>query len=328
MSVPTEIWENAAAADGKRNTPLVSVAVPFYKVDVCSLAEALIQQSQTLAASVELLFADDASHDMEHTNRLKALLARASLPCRLFSLERNVGRATIRNILHGRSRGGYTLFLDSDMYPDTGSFLARYVELAAAQAGDVIVGGCSYKQVGAVPRTQKLYFYHSNRTQCVDVERRRREPLRYVFTNNLMLKRGILEEIGFDQGYTGWGYEDTDWGFRAAEHNARVVHIDNTATHLGLIDDNRLIEKYKESVANFLRLARKFPLQSEAMPMFRMALRLSRLPLPFRTLSYFSELLARSSVLPVRARYLFLQGLRLWLYSNALAAGEVAIQAP
>ena len=319
MDVSYVVWENEAAKIAGSRDPVISVAVPFFRVDVCPLAEVLVGQAARLSGSVELLFADDASGDPEHAKRLESLLSKASPACRLVSATQNVGRARIRNALHERCRGQYVLFLDSDMYPDSDDFLARYFELAVAAAGDVIVGGSSYHQIRGVPRSQRLYFYHSNRTQCVSVAVRRNHPLRYVFTNNLLLRRRLLSEIAFDPEYSGWGYEDTDWAFAVAQQNARVIHIDNTATHVGLIDDDRVIEKYKESVGNFVRLTSKFPAQSQTIPVYRLARRLSRLPLPFGQLAWLAELLSRSTVLPVRARYVCLQALKLWLYCGALS---------
>ncbi len=64
---------------------------------------------------------------------------------------------------------------------------------------------------------------------------------------------------------------------RVAEHFP-VIHIDNTATHLGLDSTDDLLEKYGTSGANFARLAERNPEAVKALPLFRMARRMQRLP--------------------------------------------------
>jgi GT2 family glycosyltransferase len=205
------------------------------------------------------------------------------------------------------------------MYPDSGEFVKLYLEFARAGQEDIIVGGSSYLLIGAVPKEHYLYFYHSKRTQCVPVGVRRAAPLRFVFTNNMMIRRLLLGRIAFDSGYTGWGYEDTDLAFALARAGARIIHIDNSATHLGLIDDNALIGKYKNSARNLAYLARKFPAEVLTIPAFRAARILSRLPAAATELiSKLCEKVARTRALPVRLRYVSLQCLKLSLYSQIL----------
>ncbi|MGH2447579.1 MAG: glycosyltransferase family 2 protein, partial [Chloroflexota bacterium] len=166
-----------------------------------------------------------------------------------------------------------------------------------------------------------LYYYHSNRTQCVRVIARRRNPLRYVFTNNMLIRRGLLDQLTFDSGYEGWGYEDTDLAIRAVREGAVISHIENTATHLGLIDDEAVIGKYRNSASNFVRMVWKFPQEARSFPIYRAAKRLAPLPLPFEQLSAGLESLVRMRWLPVTLRYALLQCMKLVMYSGALKTG-------
>lgn len=314
---PAPEWlSNRAAAAAVR--PVVSICVPFFKFDVVPLVEKLLSLAGDRREEVELLLVDDASNDERLTRELRRRIDGSAVPVRLLTLTENQGRAKVRNHLLGAAHGGYLLFLDCDMYPDSDEFVARYFEYAARAEYDIVVGGCSYARLGPVKASQLLYFYHSNRTQCVPVAARRRAPVRYVFTNNMMIDRSLLTRLAFDPGYKGWGYEDTDLAVGAARAGARIAHIENTATHLGLIDDDAVIGKYRNSVANFTRLISKYPQEARSFPIYRVARVVARVPLPFERLSAGVEILARARLLPVTFRYAFLQCMKLLMYSGAL----------
>ena len=315
MIEEVDIWHNSAW-DATRSLPL-SICVPFYRSDVSNLADRLIRQSDLLRDSLEIVFADDGSQDLATADRLRNKLQQSNAAATLAVFQRNQGRAKIRNHLVGLARGRFVLFLDADMMPDGDDFVARYLDLARNDSADIVVGGCSYDQVQDVPKSQRLDLYHGIRTQCESAAVRNKEAARYVFTNNLMVRREALTRLPFDEGYTGWGYEDTDWGFAAIRSGARILHIDNTATHLGLSTDASLIKKHRESVVNYSRLAQKFPLETATLPVSRAVHWMSKLPLPFSLMSTVVDHLIRATFIPVRIRRVLLQSLRIFMYSGA-----------
>ncbi|MFZ1867505.1 MAG: glycosyltransferase [Steroidobacteraceae bacterium] len=311
-------WLSNRAAGAERGSAVVSICVPFFKFDLVPLVEKLLCLAGGRTEKIELLLLDDASDDERLTRELRQRIDESPVPVRLLTLQQNQGRAKVRNHLAEAAQGGYLLFLDCDMYPDSDEFIVRYLEYAATAEYDVIVGGCSYVRLGSVRASQLLYFYHSNRTQCVSVAARRRSPVRYFFTNNMMIRRSLFARLEFDPGYKGWGYEDTDLAVAAARAGARIAHIENTATHLGLVDDDAVISKYRNSVANFMRLIGKYPQEARSFPVYRAARVVARMPLPFDRLSAGVEILARTRSLPVTFRYVFLQCMKLLMYSAAL----------
>lgn len=314
----TSEWLSNPAAAAARDPAVVSICVPFFKFDVIPLVEKLLCLADGRRQEIELLLVDDASDDEQLTRELRRRIGESPVPVRFLTLPQNQGRSKVRNHLADAAQGGYLLFLDCDMYPDSDEFIARYLEYAATAEYDVIVGGCSYARLGPVKAAQLLYFYHSNRTQCVPAAVRQRSPVRYFFTNNMMIKRSLLARLAFDPGYKGWGYEDTDLAVGAARAGARIAHIENTATHLGLVDDDAVIGKYRNSVANFVRLIGKYPQEASSFPIYRAARVVARVPLPFARLSAGVEILARARPLPVTFRYAFLQCMKLLMYSGAL----------
>jgi glycosyltransferase involved in cell wall biosynthesis len=295
----------------------VSICVPYYRFYVGLLADRLISLADKdgVRDCVELVFADDGSQDAATAERIRDKLQRCNVPATLAVFHRNQGRAIIRNRLINLARGRFAIYLDADMLPDADDFIARYLDLARQNVADIVVGGCSYDQVKDVSQAQRLDLYHGIRTQCESAAVRNRSPARYVFTNNLMIRRETLLRLPFDDGYTGWGYEDTDWGFDVVRGGARILHIDNTATHLGLSDDSSLIKKHRESVVNYRRLAQKFPLETATLPVSRAVRLISRLPLPFSFMASAAERLVKTSFIPVRLRRVLLQSFRIFMYS-------------
>jgi glycosyltransferase involved in cell wall biosynthesis len=233
-------------------TPHISICVPVYKVDAAPLVGAL--SKCVGSALAELIVYDDGSGTPGLIDALQLAADSAAMPVRIVSASFNVGRAAARNHAIAHARSQWVLLLDADMWPDSGAFIQDYV--AAAQAAGrpaLIVGGYSLAQASQEKR-YRLHRWQSQASECVPSAVRRKSPGRYVFTSNVLAHKRVLEACPFDEGFTGWGWEDTDWGLRA-EQAFPVLHIDNTATHLGLDDASSLMGKYQKSGANFARVA-------------------------------------------------------------------------
>src|SRR5690606_13317160 len=99
-----------------------------------------------LDGEVEVVVLDDGTGDAALTARLRTQAAAMALPLRLITLPANEGRAIGRNRLASAARGGFLLFLDSDMRPDTPRFLRDWADLAAREAPAVAFGGFSLLQ--------------------------------------------------------------------------------------------------------------------------------------------------------------------------------------
>jgi hypothetical protein len=106
---------------------------------------------------------------------------------------------------------------------------------------------------------------------------RARTPEKYVYTSNLLVRRDVFEAEGFDERFTGWGWEDVEWGMRVAARFG-VTHIDNTATHLGLDTAEALLGKYEQSLTNFQRILQLHPDIVRGYPSYRLSRALKVLP--------------------------------------------------
>src|SRR5690606_17596363 len=107
-------------------------------------------------------------------------------------------------------------------------------------------------------REHALHRQMAQHSDCLPAAERARTPEKYIFTSNLLIRRDVFEAEAFDERFSGWGWEDVEWGVRIGRRWP-IRHVDNPATHLGLDTARALVGKYRQSVANFARVASSHP---------------------------------------------------------------------
>ena len=126
----------------------------------------------------------------------------------------------------------------------------------------------------------------------------------------------MLEATPFDEQFNGWGWEDIEWAMRIAGRH-RIVHIDNTATHLGLDTAEDLIAKYEQSAPNFAKMVATHLDIVASYPTFRAARVLRRLPLR-RRWSALCRRIATHEKAPLRLREACMRVYRAALYAESV----------
>jgi glycosyltransferase involved in cell wall biosynthesis len=295
--------------------PRLSVLIPFLNDDPRALLTALESEASALGGAVELVVLDDGGGDDELGAGVIATAEGLALPARVIRLVRNEGRAKGRNRLASNARGGHLLFLDSDMLPDAPDFLRRYVELIAAEDPAVVFGGFSMKQT-PFRREHRLHRQLAGRSDCAPAALRSRTPEKYVFTSNLLVRRDVFDAEAFDERFTGWGWEDVEWGIRVSRRWP-IGHIDNTATHLGLDEARTIAAKYEQSAANFGRVCRAHADIVKTYPGHKVARLMRRAPLR-RAWRPALKALALAEFAPLRLRALSLRLYRAALYAETV----------
>ena len=281
MNAPFHTWraqewvlQNAAWFDAE---PRLSVLIPFLHDDPRQLIAALDAEAPLVGPTVELVLLDDGAGDDQLARDVGAAVEALSLPARLVQLPVNEGRSKGRNRLARHARSQNLLFLDSDMLPDAPDFLRRYLELVRTQNPAVAFGGFSLEQAPDRPE-HRLHRRMASRSDCAPAARRSRTPEKFVFTSNLLIRRDVFEAESFDEGFSGWGWEDVEWGVRISRKHP-ILHLDNPATHLGLDPAPIIAMKYEQSAANFARLLRSHPDIVKRYPTYRLARLMKRVPL-------------------------------------------------
>ena len=307
-----QIHDNAAFMAAR---PIVSVLIPFLRDDPSDLLTQLAAEATSLNGAAEVIVMDDGTGDPALTARLRALIDALPLPIRLISLPTNEGRAQGRNRLTEAARADAFLFLDSDMRPDTETFLRNWTEIARAPAPAVAFGGFS---LDAAPQDPRFAVHRalSLRSECVPASDRAKQPEKYVYTSNLLVRRDVFEAERFDPGFTGWGWEDVEWAMRVSRRFP-IVHVDNPATHMGLDTVDALARKFEQGAPNFARVVALHPQFATAYPSYKVARILRSLPAR-GLLRGVLKAAAKASPLPVAARAFALRLYRTALYAEAI----------
>ncbi|MGN6422952.1 MAG: glycosyltransferase family 2 protein [Asticcacaulis sp.] len=307
MSLPSP-FRNAAFASV---TPRLSVLIPFYKESPLDLLRGLhTRQPQ----AIEIILLDDGSERPDITEAVADFLAASPLAGELITLPQNEGRARGRNRLTSAARGDYFLFLDADMLPDSADFLDRWLTETIALP-PVVFGGFSLHQAPDEPAFA-LHRAMAGHSDCLNAEMRAQQPEKHVFTSNLLIRRDVFEAEGFDPAFTGWGWEDTEWGMRVAARYG-VGHIDNTASHMGLDRPETLARKYEQSVDNFARVIARHRDVVSAYPSYKAARLLQRIPLRGLWRPMLKSV-ALSGLTPLKLRALSLRLYRAALYAEVV----------
>jgi glycosyltransferase involved in cell wall biosynthesis len=304
--------DNAAWAllDRDGAPPRLSVLIPTYRDDPSALLKALDERG----AAAEIVLLDDGGGDADLTRRMAARLEKLNLPARLIVLSSNEGRAKGRNRLAQHARGRHLLFLDSDMLPDPKDFLTRWAAVAADDV-PVAFGGFTLDQTPHRPE-HELHRAMALKSDCTPAPERARDPAKHVFTSNLLVRRDVFEIVAFDEGFAGWGWEDVEWAMRVSRFYP-ILHIDNSATHLGLDTASVLAAKYEQSAANFARVVASHREVVSAYPSYRAAKALKLAPLrgAWRPML---KALALNEAGPTPLRAFALRLYRAALYSDAV----------
>ncbi len=306
--------QNRAAKSG--TPPLLSVLIPYYHDDPNLLLSDLLVQAEALG-QVEILLYDDGTNDANINARLEHAADKSRAAIRLFFAAKNQGRSCARNYLKSRAKANWVLFLDADMRPRDVTFLSDYLDLIRAGDADIIFGGFTVPGRKQSDDTE-LHRAFSKTSDCLDADARRKSGAQYVCSSNLCVRADILEAEPFDPGFTGWGWEDSEWAARVAK-KYRLQHADIPALHLGLETTETLLARFRDSAANYIRFTNAHPELAKTLTLYKMSQRLKHLP-GQQWLRPLLKTVVRSSLMPTKLRLLALKLWRASWYSQAMSA--------
>jgi glycosyltransferase involved in cell wall biosynthesis len=228
---------------------MISILIPVYNCNIVSLVYELHNQALLASVAIEIIVVDDCSSELLRDQNKDV----EKLPGVKFTeLEKNIGRASIRNKLAGMAACPTLLFMDCDSeVPDPG-YIKKYLPFCGKDV--VVCGGRTYRPVPPDEPEMMLRWLYGIKREQLPADVRSKDPYHSFMTNNFLISRSILSQIQFDESLVQYGHEDTLFGFELKKRGIPVIHIQNPLIHAGLEITSEFLRKTSEGIENLVIL--------------------------------------------------------------------------
>lgn len=233
----------------------ISVIIPSYNNREVLRQTVLALREQTLPGGLhEIVVVDDGSTDGT-AQMVEELLGHPGAPIR-YVTQANRGRSAARNLGVRTAQGRIVVFLDSDLWA-TPALLAQHHRHYPPGVGHRGVQGRTVTH----PESRVTPFMQV-KEMTPDLTMRRRHDLSpfHVTTRNCsMLRQDVLDAGGFDETFSGYGWEDIELAIRM---HARGVRFEYEPEALGRhhhVEDLRGVrDKLRQAGAGAVYFWRKY----------------------------------------------------------------------
>lgn len=228
---------------------MLSILIPVYNFNIVSLVKELQRQASEAAIPFEIIVLDDCSSELlRDQNKDVSQLGGV----RFYELDKNIGRAKIRNRLAGMAIYDSLLFMDCDSAVPSEKYIENY--LPFCQKEMVVCGGRIYtSEPPEEPEYLLRWLYGISREQIPE-SIRNLNPYRSFMTNNFLISKNICLQIQFDENIIRYGHEDTLFGLELKKQHVQIKHIHNPLVHIGLEISREFLRKTEEGIGNLLML--------------------------------------------------------------------------
>jgi len=229
---------------------MLSICIPSYNFDLRLLIQSLTKQIYDLSDySMEIIVIDDAS-EIEFRKDLKNYLPEF---VSYIQLDKNVGRAKIRNLFLNYAKYDHLFFLDADSYLIGSSFLKNYINYIKEFPNSVFCGGREYP-ILMEDQKRLLSWRYGIKRESKSVDVRKNHPYNSFMTNNFVIPKVVLEFIKFDERINGYGHEDTLFGLELKKNAIQILHIENPILNGDIETTERYLVKTLQGIENLIKI--------------------------------------------------------------------------
>lgn len=230
---------------------MLSICIPIYNCDVRKLVKNLHAQSESFLIEFEILLIDDYSKD-EYRLRNREI---KSLPnIRYSELDKNIGRAAIRNKLAREAHYRYLIFMDCDAGVYHSDYIRRY---AVCCSPHIVCCGGRVNLPQPPGKEYILRWKYSIAREEINAEERTLHPNDNFLTFNFLIDKEIFNTVRFDEEIKSYGHEDTLFGLELFKQNIEITHIDNPLLHVDLDTDDEFILKTEQGICNLIEIIKR-----------------------------------------------------------------------
>jgi len=264
---------------------MISILIPTYNYNITTLVKHLHKLALESMQAFEIIVAEDGS-----TNTIVENSEIENLSfCKHIVLDKNIGRAAIRNFLAQQAQYEHLLFMDADALVCSENFIEKYLPFCNEKC--IVIGGTAYDPNIDNPNFSLRLKYGRKREARNAAERSMLEhelqidkKQSYNFSAfNFLISKEILLSIPFDEKIRGYGHEDMLLGYELHQKGFRLTHIDNPLIHNGLDSNKVFLSKTEEACKNLLKLHNSgaFPFLANESKLLKHFLKLKKLKIAY-----------------------------------------------
>jgi hypothetical protein len=250
---------------------MISVLIASYDRSVVELIDELYHQLINEQISFEIICLDDASKSEKNSKNQQV---NELAYCTFESLQKNIGRSAIRNLLASRANYNWLLFLDADVLTSSTKFISNYVREINTSNNSVILGGIKYRETDSQNR---LRWKFGKKNEEINFLIRNEAPENYFFTANFLIKKDVFDTLKFNEKIRNYGYEDLLFAKELNHNKIKIHHIENEVFHLGIDSNKDFVEKSKQAIENLVVLVKGNYIQKEDTRIYNMYYKLNTL---------------------------------------------------
>lgn len=227
---------------------MLSVCIPVFNYNISPLINELLQQLNNIKYPFEIIVIDDAS-DEKYRKQNEAVILKTNF----IQLDKNIGRAKIRNKFLEIAQFDYLLFIDNDSRMFSKNFIQNYVDAINLNQIKIIFGG---RVFGARPssRDTLLRWKYGIKRESKSADIRNLSPNKSFMTNNFIIHRSLFKQVKFDENLVEYGHEDTLFGYELKKLGVNIKHVENPVLNGDYETNDQYIIKTEKAILNLISM--------------------------------------------------------------------------